>query len=111
MYYFTRQPPLDAPIKGAAHDAELYYVFHNLNLFPQQWASWDRQLEDMISSYWVNFADHGDPNGRSLPRWTAFSKEEQDRVMIFGDKVEMGASRLDTAKAEFLEKVSARRTR
>src|SRR5262249_13761491 len=28
LYYFTRQPPPDAPIKGAAHDAELYYVFH-----------------------------------------------------------------------------------
>ncbi len=111
VYYFTRQPPPDAPIKGAAHDAELYYVFHNLNLFPQQWASWDRQLEDMISSYWVNFADNGDPNGRGLPRWTAFSEEKQDRVMIFGDKVEMGASRLDTAKAEFLERLSARQMR
>jgi para-nitrobenzyl esterase len=33
LYYFTRQPPADAPIKGAAHDAALYYVFHNLNLY------------------------------------------------------------------------------
>ena len=51
LYYFTRQPPLDAPIKGAAHDAELYYVFHNLNLYPQQWAAWDRlEFESMLSA-------------------------------------------------------------
>ena len=111
VYYFTRQPPPDAPIKGAAHDAELYYVFHNLNLFPQQWAKWDRQLEETISSYWVNFAENGDPNAGSLPRWDSLGEKRPDRVMIFGDKVEMGASRLNDAKAEFLDAISARRTR
>lgn len=108
LYYFTRQPPPDAPIKGAAHDAELYYVFHNLRLFDQQWAEWDRRLEQTLSSYWVNFAAHGNPNGNALPVWPKFSEEHADRVMVFGDKVEQGASRLDKARFEFLEALYAK---
>jgi para-nitrobenzyl esterase len=103
LYYFTRQPPPDAPIKGAAHDAELYYVFHNLNLYPQQWAEWDRRLEEIISSYWVNFATRGDPNGSGVPRWAAYSESQGDRVMVLGDKVEAGSSRLEKTKLDFLE--------
>jgi carboxylesterase type B len=107
LYYFTRQPPADAPIPGAAHDAELYYVFHNLRLFKQQWADWDRRLEDTLSSYWVNFAVHGDPNGEGLPRWPAYRDEQPDRLMVFGDRVEVGASRLDSVKPVFWEKYHA----
>jgi para-nitrobenzyl esterase len=27
----------------------------------------DRALADLVSSYWVNFAKTGDPNGKGLP--------------------------------------------
>jgi para-nitrobenzyl esterase len=107
LYYFTRRPPADAPIPGAAHDGELYYVFHNLRLFKQQWADWDRRLEDTLSSYWVNFAVQSDPNGEGLPRWPAYRDEQRDRLMVFGDRVEVGASRLDSAKLAFWEKYHA----
>ena len=103
LYYFTRQPPADAPIKGAAHDAELYYVFHNLDLYKQQWAEWDRQLEQTLSSYWVNFAVRGNPNGAGVPEWARFSADHAGSVMVFGDKAEQGASRLDKARLELLD--------
>jgi carboxylesterase type B len=48
----------------------------------------------------VNFAAHGDPNGEGLPRWPAYRDEQRDRV-------EVGASRLDSVKVAFLEKYDA----
>jgi para-nitrobenzyl esterase len=103
LYYFSRQPPVDAPIKGAYHTAELYYVFGNQRLYKQQWADWDRRLSDIASSYWVNFATRGNPNGPNLPRWMPYSEKESSRLMVLGDKVEMGASRLTKPVRDFLD--------
>jgi para-nitrobenzyl esterase len=33
----------------------------------------ERALAERVTSYWVNFARAGDPNGKGLPRWPAFS--------------------------------------
>jgi para-nitrobenzyl esterase len=38
-----------------------------------------------MSSYWVNFAKTGDPNGVGLPQWPAFSASAQ-QVMLFDSK-------------------------
>ena len=83
---------------GATHGAEAAYVFENL-LPPRPWTDADRQLADTISSYWVNFATNGDPNGKGLPKWTPFKPAER---MVLGDKVEMGAG-LPTAQVEFFQ--------
>ena len=42
----------------------------------------------MMSSYCVNFAATGNPNGQGLPEWTAFDPVSP-RVMEFGDSVEV----------------------
>ena len=28
-----------------------------------------------MAAYWTNFAKHGDPNGKGVPEWPAFSNE------------------------------------
>jgi para-nitrobenzyl esterase len=40
-----------------------------------------------MSNYWVNFAATGNPNGKGLPSWPAFSAQNT-QVIRFGDTVE-----------------------
>lgn len=72
---------------GAHHSAEIIYVFNNLDIrATRDWpyTAWDRKLADTMSSYWVNFARTGDPNGAGLPPRPAWT-EKDTQVMEFGD--------------------------
>jgi para-nitrobenzyl esterase len=102
-YSFRQQPPF--PIGsvyagwGASHFAELWYVFDHLNQAPWRWSRGDRTLARDISSYWSNFARSGDPNGRHLPPWPAFTNAT-GRVLYLGDPVSVaGVANLDSLTA------------
>ncbi len=86
VYYFDHRTPLSP--NGAGHAAEIPYVFRTLGKFsgpillvgtprPE-----DHAMSDLISSYFVNFAKTGDPNGPGLPAWPAFTEASQT-VMHF----------------------------
>jgi para-nitrobenzyl esterase len=93
LYHFVHEPPVapGQPNRRAMHTAEIPYVF---NIPGPLWTEVDRRLADTISSYWVNFARTGDPNGPGLPRWSAFVAG--GRRMILGPTVEE-APDLDSA--------------
>jgi para-nitrobenzyl esterase len=108
-YYFSHKPPVPNGMfreqarneLGAYHSSEIEYVFDNLDTRPYLWSDTDRKLSKMMSSYWVNFAKTGDPNGPGLPKWPACDRGH-DVLMEFGDTVEV-RSDFEKAALEFFE--------
>jgi para-nitrobenzyl esterase len=106
VFFFTHQPPVQSNAKGgkfgvsargtAVHTSEIPYVFDNL-LGNRAWTDVDRQVAAAMSSYWVNFAATGDPNGEGLPKWLPYEESKNKSAMEFGDHPAMGAAP-DTAK-------------
>jgi para-nitrobenzyl esterase len=85
VYYFDHRTP-QSP-NGAGHGAEIGYVFRNLGgpgsgvlglaAAPRPE---DIAMSELVSSYWVNFAKNGDPNGAGLPPWPAFASTAQNAM-------------------------------
>jgi para-nitrobenzyl esterase len=108
LYYFTHVPPSapGQPSRGATHTADLAYMFDNP---PPNvtWTDTDRQLAETMSSYWVNFAATGDPNGKGLPEWPAFKAKTGDKTLVLGDTV-MAGSGIDPAMLAFYDSYYAK---
>ena len=77
VYYFDHRTPFSPD--GASHAAEIGHVFRNLGGAP---GPEDTALSDLMSSYWVNFARTGDPNGPGLPAWPAFDEEGTKSMLL-----------------------------
>jgi para-nitrobenzyl esterase len=92
-YVFEQRPPFPAASVytgwGASHFAELWYVFDHLNQARWNWSAADYKLAERMSRYWTNFARSGDPNGRDLPHWPAFTSAD-DRVLRLGEHIASG---------------------
>lgn len=97
LYYFSRVPPGKHRAAGAYHGSEIAYVFDNLRVAPfattssapaTPWEDADRKLAEAMSSYWVNFATKGDPNGGGLTKWPAY-RAKDDQAMGFGDDIKV----------------------
>jgi para-nitrobenzyl esterase len=92
-YSFTQQPPFPVGSLyegwGASHFAELWYVFDHLDQEPWHWSGADRKVAEEMSSYWVNFAKSGNPNGSGLPAWPAFTNTDS-KVIYLGDPTTIG---------------------
>jgi para-nitrobenzyl esterase len=104
LYYFSRVPPTPVGAAlGAYHASEIAYVFHHVTSDREV----DRKLTDAMTRYWVNFAATGDPNGKDLLEWPAFSAKEEV-AMGLGDQI--GVIEIPhKAALDFLDSAMSRR--
>lgn len=109
VYYFTEQPPrmpnargpfAPGPHGSATHVSEILYAFGHLD-GSRPWTASDRQVSDEMSSYWVNFARNGDPNGQGLSKWPVYDGHLQS-VMVLGNPPE-GAQTPGDAQLAFFQ--------
>ena len=114
-YLFTHEPPVEAGVKDlkATHAAEIVYVFDNLwapRVIPDvsspklaMESPRDRNMAAQMSSYWVNFAKSGDPNGRGLPNWAPFTDRNAPPHILGEIKEHPGADVLNAYDAPYAE--------
>ena len=82
-YYFDRAIPWPQhPEFGAFHTGEIPYFFLNLKMLDRPWEENDFVLAKEVSSYLVNFATKGDPNGPGLQRWPKVDPDQQETMEL-----------------------------
>lgn len=87
-YFFSRE---NGEI-GTNHSGELIYAYRNVPR-TKNYKARDYELEEIMSSYWLNFVKYGNPNGKDtkgneLPQWQTTS-ESGGLLMDFGDTCNM----------------------
>jgi len=101
LYYFSRRPPGPQSARlRAFHAAEIAYVFGTF-VWPFPWEDADKKLSDAMTSYWVNFAASGNPNGGNLVKWPAYNAKD-DQALEFGDQIAV-RSEVNKAGLDFFD--------
>ena len=87
-YFDYVMPGPNSERVGAFHTSDVpYWLNHLSDKRSSYWTEADRRLADTMSSYLVNFARTGNPNGTGLPRWNAFDGSFAFQNMTTGGTV------------------------
>ena len=72
-------------------------------MIKRPWTSLDTLVAEQMSSYWVNFVNSGNPNGKGLPNWAAYQPQTK-QVMEIGTQTKMIPITDNQEQYEFLKK-------
>ena len=109
LYFWNHVlPGPDAAKYGAFHTSEVPYVLNTLSMSDRPFTDVDRRIADTLSSYWVNFATTGDPNGDGLPAWPAVDGTSWT-TMELGDNPHAIPVAGSIEKREYFERALGRR--
>ena len=74
---------------GTPHGVDVPYVFETLDRKDPKLTAGDWKVSDLLSTYWTNFAKHGNPNGRGVPAWPEFTASKPE-LMYFHNGAQPG---------------------
>jgi para-nitrobenzyl esterase len=105
VYQFAHVPvdKPDFPNYGAFHTSEVPFSLHTLHKWNRPWRQSDRTVENVMSSYWVNFMKTGNPNGDNLPEWKTYDKQS-GHILVLDEKTRLQPALLKK-EFDFLETV------
>lgn len=80
VYFYSFDFPVTEHL-GAAHGAEIAFVFNNASENPNARAG-TKELETAMTEAWIAFARTGDPNHAELPHWPTYDIETRAAMMF-----------------------------
>jgi para-nitrobenzyl esterase len=91
------------PNYGAFHTSEVPYALHTLHLWQRPWQQHDYDVQQLMSSYWIQFIKTGSPNRKGLPQWQQYNKATGAILEI--DKTTTTKPELFKTEFDLLEKL------
>jgi para-nitrobenzyl esterase len=92
-YFFDQHPnyPEGTPEygHGSPHAQDVSYVFQHIDPLNPKTSKSDLEISTAMGSYWINFVKYGNPNGKELPLWPAFTGDKP-AVMYFAETPHVG---------------------
>jgi para-nitrobenzyl esterase len=87
LYQFSRVGPRSRRLwNGAAHTADIPYVFDHVQIPSEDFDPPDKMVSDAMVGAWVRFAKSGNPNGPNLPEWPRYDEPDY-RYLNYSDRI------------------------
>lgn len=87
IYLFNHSLPNQANY-GVYHSSDLVYWFSNFFIHKKDyWSKEDYDIGNVMTSYLINFAKTGNPNGTGLPKWSEYQDNNKITYHYIGDTI------------------------